>query len=245
MITPSSTRPLRTIVALPLVATATLMLAFGTLALLSSPAGAANGCGTYSFGFDGTRLLNDGISNSAGPFAADIPAGTYTVTLVSHDHHDTQVDVPSQLGEQYHVVLDSGYISPASSDIPDATNNMTTTFAGQQIGASAEISVRHVGTQGINSVDVICVGFTPEAIAEPVVEEPEQDISVPLTLVRDPEVTPPPAIDAEVKGVVESPLPVAAQLAITGPSTQAITLLIVGFALIAIGALLTREGKRA
>lgn len=245
MTTLSSTRTLRTIVALPLVAMVTLMLAFGTLALLGSPAGAADGCGTYSFGFDGTRLLNDGISNSAGPFAADIPTGTYTVTLVSHDHHDTQVDIPSQLAEQYHVVLDSGYVSPASSDIPDTANNMTTTFAGQQIDASAEISVRHVGTQGINSVDVVCVGFTPEAIAEPVAEEPEQDILIPLALARDPEVTPPPVIEAEVKGIVESPLPATAQLAITGPSTQAIALLIVGFVLIAVGALLTREGKRA
>jgi hypothetical protein len=264
MTTPSSARPLRSIGALTLVATATLLIALGTLALVSAPAGAADSCGTYSFGFEGTRLLNDGISNTAGPFPADIPAGTYTVTLVSHDHHDTQVDVPTQPGEQYHVVLDSGYVSPASNDIPDAANGMTTVFTGQQIDASTEIGVRHGGAQGINSVDVVCVGFTLEATVESVVEfpaveepaveeptptreavEPEQDISVPLTLTRDPEVVARAAVEPEVKGIVQSQQPVVAQLAITGPSTQAVTLLIVGFVLIALGALLTREGKRA
>ena len=263
----SSTQPLRKIVALPLVATATMLIAFGTLALFSSPAGAADSCGTYSFGFEGTRLLNDGISNTAGPFAADIPAGTYTVTLVSHDHHDTQVNVPSQLGEQYHVVLDSGYISPASNDIPDDSNAMTTVFVGQEIEASSEIGVQHAGAPGINSVDVLCVGFTLEATVESAVElpavdepvapappeptpapeviEPEQDISIPVTITREPDVVARAVVEPEVKGIVESPQPVVAQLAITGPSTQAVTLLIIGFALIALGGLLTREGKRA
>lgn len=184
--------------AMALIAIATLLLAFGTLALISPPAGAQNGCGTYSYGFAGTRLLNDGISTSAGPFAATIPAGTYTVTLVSHDHHDTQVDIPSQTGEQYHVVLDSGYVSPPSNDIPDTATTITTTFTRQVISASTTISVKHAGAPGINSVDVLCVGFTPEAVAEPVTEDaPTPDLPA----------TPPPTVPPLEQITVETPAP--------------------------------------
>lgn len=251
---------------------ATVLVALGTLTLASAPAGAAEGCGTYSYGFSGTRLLNDGISNTAGPFPADIPAGTYTVTLVSHDHHDTQVDVPSQTGEQYHVVLNSGYVSPPSTDIPDSITTMTTTFTGQVIGNSTTISVKHAGAPGINSVDVLCVGFTPEAVVdatvEPTVEKPpappaalEQPPAT--TPVAEPTPTPNPVVEApapepttvpvvavpeviepEVKGVIETPAPPIAQLAITGPSTEAVALISLGLALIIIGGLLIREEKR-
>ncbi len=140
------------------------------LSLLAvTPAGAQSGCGDYSYGFEGTRLLNDGISNSSGPFEIDLPAGTYTVTLVAHDHHSTQPDVPSQANEQYQVVLDSGYVSPASTDIPDDADTTTTVFTGQVIGQSNAISVQHIGAPGINSVNVVCVGFTVEAaLVEPV-----------------------------------------------------------------------------
>lgn len=146
-------------------------LVFSTLALsiAMTPASAQSGCGDYSYGFEGTRLLNDGISNSAGPYPIDLPAGTYTVTLVAQDHHSTQPDIPSQANEQYRVVLDSGYASPASTDIPDDADTTTTVVSGQVIGRSNAISVHHIGTPGINSVNVVCVGFTIEAaLVEPV-----------------------------------------------------------------------------
>lgn len=264
---PSHTRqPL----ALVCLGVATVLLALGALAVVSTPAGATEGCGTYSYGFTGTRLLNDGISNSAGPFPADIPAGTYTVTLVSHDHHDTQVDVPSQTGEQYHVVLNSGYISPPSTDIPDVQTTITTTFTGQVIGASTAISVTHAGAPGINSVDVLCVGFTPEVVVEATVEPAAEKPPAPPAALEQPPATKPvsepvpappaaivptqdpepapvvagPEVEPEVKGIVETPAPPIAQLAITGPSTEAIMLIGLGFALIAIGGLLVREEKR-
>lgn len=147
-----------------------------TLSTLTAvPAGAATGCGTYSYGFEGTRLLNDGISTSAGPFTIDLPAGVYTVTLVAHDHHSTQPDVPSQTGEQYHVVLDSGYVSPASNDIPDDVDTNTTVFSGQVMKQSNAISVEHAGAPGINSVNVICVGFTLEESAPKIVDSSAED----------------------------------------------------------------------
>ena len=176
---------------------------FALPVLVAGPAGATTGesagaCGELSFGFGGTRLLNDGISTSAGPFPADIPAGTYTVTLISHDNHTTQVDGETQPGEQFQVVLDSGYTSAPSLDIPDDVDTVTTVLTGQQINDASAISVQHGGVPGINSVDVVCVGFT--------LEQPEEPAAVPdptpePVVVPDP--TPEPGPSTEVDPTIE------------------------------------------
>lgn len=229
------------------VAAAATLLAAIVIPALGATAGASDACGQYSYGFTGTRLLNDGISDMAGPYAIDLPAGTYTVTLVAHDHHDTQVGIPTQPAEEYVVVLDSGYTSPPSTDIADDATVTTTVFTGQVIGASTAITVRHGGVPGINSVDVVCVGFTPEAdsdalIEEPV-EEPVQDISDPVGVVRDPEIVPPAEITPEVKGTIETP-PASPQLALTGPGVYAQTMVLFGLVMISVGALLLRRERR-
>jgi LPXTG-motif cell wall-anchored protein len=247
---------------LALVVTAALFMAV-LIPALSATAGASAGCGQHSYGFTGTRLLNDGISDMAGPYSIDLPAGTYAVTLVAHDHHDAQVGVPTQPGEQYVVVLDSGYTSPPSTDIADDATVTTTIFPGQVIGASTSITVRHGGVPGINSVDVVCVGFTPEADSDAVIEgpsipaddvpaqpdieapaeEPVQDIGDPVGIVREPEIVPPAEITTEVKGTVEAP-PAAPQLALTGPGAHAQTMVLLGVVMISFGALLLRRERR-
>ena len=289
MTTLTSKRCPRQVIGAILTAMAVVLLATGTFTFLSAPAGAASECGDYSYGFAGTRLINDGISTSAGPFAIDLPAGTYTVTLVSNDHHDTQINAETQPGETYHVVLNSGYVSPASTDIPDDLNDMTTTFTNQKIEASTTISVKHSGVPGINSVNVLCIGFTPEAAIAPISETPvpEEPVKLPVvdtpievappTAIVDPpaEVTPPAAVvnppveatpptdllippvveerpvEPEVKSKVELPPveaqvdpPAITQLAITGPSTQAMALLGLGLLFILLGGLLIRGEKQ-
>ena len=132
-------------------------------------AGASETCGEFSFGFEGTRLFNDGISNSAGPFPIELPAGTYDVTLVAFDSHSAQSSVETQPGEQFTVQLDNGYVSPPSLDIPDDADSTTTVHGSQEIPTAASaISVHHLGVPGINSVDVVCVGFDPIADTTPV-----------------------------------------------------------------------------
>lgn len=224
---------------------------------LFAAAGAADGCGTYSYGFTGTRLINDGISDVSGPYPIDLPSATYTVTLVAHDHHDTQFGIPTQPGEQYVVELNSGYTSPPSIDVPDDQTMTTTVFPAQKIAASTSITVRHGGMPGVNSVDVVCVGFTPEAEADPVVETPTidppavsqpietptQDIGDPVSIVREPQITPPAVVEPEVKGTVETP-PLTPQLAITGPSAFAQMLAAVGFVMIALGVVLVTRSNR-
>lgn len=122
-------------------------------------AGADGGCGEYSFGFTDTRLINDGISNSAGPFPIDLPAGLYDVTMVGKDNHTT-TPYSDQPGERWYVDLNNGWQSPLTDDLPDDMDMMTTALAAQTISASTAISVHHAGEGNVNSIEVVCVGFT-------------------------------------------------------------------------------------
>lgn len=238
------------------------------LVVQTSPASANPGCGTYSFGFTGTRLINDGISNSAGPFNIELPGGTYDVTVWFGDHHDQMAD-PHQPNEQFHVRLDSGYTSPATPDLPDDANAGTHTFDRQTVSPASQITVLHRGLGGVNSINVECVGFTPIAAPAPAPELPPtpvlpampelpgQDIGDPAMIERPPpDMTPaPPPVEQvkpvvpiaepepvpEVLGAVEEPPP--AVLALTGTNQ---TLLLINGAMLSIGVglLLRRTVRR-
>ena len=94
-------------------------------------AGAEGGCGEYSFGFTSTWLINDGISNSAGPFPIELPAGTYDVILVGRDDHSTKA--PSdQPGERWYVDMNNGWQSTLTDDLPDDSDTMTTSLPARQ-----------------------------------------------------------------------------------------------------------------
>ena len=140
---------------------------FGALSIAAATLVAPNaadaqaGCGELSVEFDGVRLLNNGVDNNAGPFAINLPAGTYDVTLIGYDFHNEQPNVGTQPGEQFVVALDNGYVSPPSIDIPDDVNSSTVTHGGQVISSGASsLTLRHLGVPGVNSVDPQCVGFT-------------------------------------------------------------------------------------
>ena len=241
-------------------ATAVLVTIGAVLAAGTGGASASDSCGEYSFGFLGTRLLNDGISNSAGPFPIDLPAGNYDVTLRSFDDHAAHPGQHEQTAEQFVVRLDSGWVSPPSVDIPDDDNWATTVHRGQTIEHSTAISVHHLGQGGVNSVEVLCVGFTPVADVQTRVEEPVADPEPsapvdPLSLQRpqpepaataepiDPQyLTRPvsPEIEPEVQGQVET----GPVLALTGPPT-ALPLALAGGVLVTIGsAFLGLERRR-
>ena len=201
---------------------AAVTLAFSGAALFgtAATAGAAStGCGEFSFGFEGTRLLNDGISNTAGPYPIDLPAGTYTVTAESFDDHAAHPGQLDQTAEQWIIVLDSGYVSPATSDVPEDGNWVTDTFTDQTIDASTSITLRHLGEGGVNSVSPMCVGFTtvapapiaePDAPIEPPVVDPvpttEVPLELPLVVVEEPQIAGPLA-PVEIAGPVAPEAP--------------------------------------
>lgn len=151
-----------------------LVLVASTFFTSVATASAADSCGEYSHGFSGTKLLNDGVSTSSGPYPISLPAGTYDVTLVSYDDHLSGAYHGPQPAEQWFVELDSGWVSAPSADIPDSQEWATTIHGAQMIPASSAITVRHLGVGNVNSVEVVCVGFTP-VVEEPIVEETDVD----------------------------------------------------------------------
>jgi hypothetical protein len=215
-------------------------LALGALALTSESLDATTGqCGEYSYGFTGTRLINDGISTSAGPFAIALPAGTYDIEMWSNDNHPTPDYQTDQIEEQWYFMLDNGYVSPVTLDVPNDQQAIVTSVGEVTLDAATAISVHHrlVGTSP-NSVNVECVGFTPV----------EVEISPPVSpSTTEPQILPPPStpttepttvvttIPTEVKSEVVTP-PIA-QLAVTGNDgalTQlGLLLVLVGVALVA------------
>ena len=131
-----------------------------TIAAASGPAAAAANCGTISFSFEGTRLINDGISHRAGPFTINLPAGNYDVVLRSSDTHSEQTDQVDQEAERWWFELDSGWQSVATTDLPDELDANMTLLMAQEIPASSSITLHHLGQGGVNSINPLCVGFT-------------------------------------------------------------------------------------
>ena len=131
-----------------------------TVAAASGPAAATANCGTISFSFEGTRLINDGISHRAGPFAIDLPAGTYDVVMRSSDSHSEQAEQVDQEAERWWFELDSGWHSVATTDLPDDLDANMTMLMAQEVPASSSITLHHLGQGGVNSINPLCVGFT-------------------------------------------------------------------------------------
>lgn len=223
------------------------IMAAGILVTSAGAVGAASeGCGSTSYGFTGTRLLNDGISDSAGPFTIDLPAGTYDITMRSNDNHPSPDYQVEQTQEQWYFSLDNGYVSPPTLDVPADQTEITTTLGPVELEAATAITVHHLGEGNINSVNVECVGFT---LAAPVVAGPATTTTVavappataapttvaqvaPETTTEAPAaVTTTEAPETEVLAVTETPQ--IAQLAVTGRTNNFLVGL--GIVIFAIG----------
>ncbi len=208
--------------------TVVALLVVGGLTLTAGALGAASQeCGSFSYGFTGTRLLNDGISMSAGPFTIALPADTYDITMLSNDNHPEPTYQNDQTQEQWFFELDSGYTSTPTNDIPNDQTTMITTIKNVKIDSSTAITVKHLEQGVINSVNVECIGFTPStvAIAGPTTPTSKPAVTAPTT---DAAVT---TVPVAVKGKVEV-APVA-QLAVTGARSTAMIML--GFVLVGLG----------
>lgn len=229
----------------------------------TTAAGASLNCGQHSFGFVGTRLLNDGISTTAGPYSIELPAGTYNVMMSSYDAHDEHPGQIDQPYEQWYFTLDSGFTSPLSTDVPDDATTTVDTFENMVIGAATSITVHHRGLGGINSVEPLCAGFTPvveqpapvvDSSSTPGPSTPDSGNEV-IDLVRPIDETP----SVEVKPAVESrrtelvppvgmvAIPMtdtAPQLALTGPSSQLWLAALSGASLVLLGVAMVIQGRR-
>jgi hypothetical protein len=233
---------------------AALAIASTTIVGTATTASATMGCGEYSFSFEGTRLLNDGISDTAGPFTITLPAGTYDIALHSFDDHVAHPGQTDQTQEQWYFQLDNGYQSPTTTDIPDDDTFAADTFSNVTIPTDATtITVHHLREGGINSVAPLCVGFTTTQTRT----QPELDTAIEIAGPQAPfqplPVTNAPTITVEVEAVTEiaappavAPAPVVEtpQLALTGPTTTW-TMIATGVTLIALGTALTAHQRRS
>lgn len=230
----------------------TVVAAIGAAVLVGggATAGAADGCGTTEVSLQGVRLLNNGVDDVAGPFPIDLAPGTYDITMRSRDAHDEHYQ-PEQENEQWYFTLDSGYTSAPSTDISTDQNNSSTNLSAQEIGASTSVTVHHLRSGGVNSVDPICIGFTTALAADDEAPAVADDVSVVEEEISLPEEVAPEPVEAEVKGIVEVPGPSsqlvppisqvnrpaavqaaqapAPQLAITGPSATTTSALLGSF----------------
>ena len=172
------------------------------------------GCGEFSYGFDGLQLSNDGSHSVAGPFEVELAEGSYDVIFQSSSSASNDTgESQDNNSQQWFVVLDSGYVSPVTSDITDDASYVVDVFEGQAIATSTSMTLQHVGGAGPNIVDPICVGFTPSREAVQVPDVPVDDspiqIAGPVLTTHDSEVIDSEVIASEPAVEVESAVEVA------------------------------------
>jgi len=152
-----------------------LALVVAILGLLVTPGAMAqtSACvGDYDVTI-GTVLLNPnaGFSPSEATIAltTPIPAGDYTLAMVSYDDHTSKFDQYAQVNEQWYLqLLDATgaivYQSGVSPDLPDPQDWLTFNTTATVTGDAVSLRVVHaaIGTN-INSVVAECAAFTAVA----------------------------------------------------------------------------------
>lgn len=150
-----------------------LSLVIAIVGLLAAPGAMAqtNTCaGDYDVTVEALLLNpNAGFSPSEATVAltTPIPAGDYTLAMVSYDEHSKKVvDQSDQLNEQWFMqLLDAAghvvYQSGASPDLPDADDWLTFNTTATLTGDAVTMRVVHaaIGTN-VNSVVANCAAFT-------------------------------------------------------------------------------------
>lgn len=160
--------------------TMTLPGRFSALALLIAlmglvvvpAAGASSDACTSDFEVDVDALLlnpNAGFSPSEATvsLATPIPAGDYTLAMVSYDDHSNKtMDQSDQVNEQWYLqLLDATgsvvFQSGVSPDLPDDQDYLTFNSSATVTGEAVAMRVIHAAIgDNVNSIIADCVGFT-------------------------------------------------------------------------------------
>jgi LPXTG-motif cell wall-anchored protein len=126
----------------------------------------------------------------AGPFAIELPAGTYDVYLTSRDSNHAQAYDPSQVEESYYVEGFFGgasvWQSPAISDLPDDVVSLTQLVASDaKIPELDAVVAVHAGYPNdiANSVESVCVVFVPKS--EPTQPTTSTVVEIPKSALGD------------------------------------------------------------
>ena len=153
-----------------------LVVTLGLTALVAAPAALADNhicTDTHSVG-SGALLLNpnSGMSPNEATvtLAAPLPAGEYSLTMVSFDDHDAKlVDQSDQINEQWYLQLldaqgNAVFQSEVSPDLPGDQNWLTFNSSASVTGEAVTMRVAHAAIgDNVNSVVAVCAGFEPIA----------------------------------------------------------------------------------
>lgn len=124
---------------------------------------------TYVVNFPAKTLFsNQGASNSYVATAANIPAGTYNITLHAYDDHSVHGG-QNQQNERYFIIATkhngTTFTSNPSADIAETSDTATTLVNSNveftsQINNIKAVHFGYPGTGNYQSIDPICVKFT-------------------------------------------------------------------------------------
>ena len=103
-------------------------------------------CVDVSVNFDdaGLGALSKG-QTTLGPLSLDLSAGTYDVVLISSDPTHAPGAFTDQQNESWFIVLDNGYTSPKTPDIPDAELSVTVVVENVDLGAATAVTAVWAG----------------------------------------------------------------------------------------------------
>ncbi|MGI9648882.1 MAG: SdrD B-like domain-containing protein [Acidimicrobiia bacterium] len=150
-----------------------LAIVIAILGLLAAPAVAAESAacaGDYNVTAQ-ALLLNPNAgfapSEATVALASPIPAGDYTLSMVSFDEHSAKdVDQSDQLNEQWYLQLRDAqggvvYQSGVSPDLPDAQDWLTFNTTATLTGEAVSMRVVHAAIgDNVNSIVAHCAAFT-------------------------------------------------------------------------------------
>lgn len=100
-----------------------------------------------------------------GPYATNIPAGTYDIAYVSYDDHSVHGGQNQQFEQWYIEGYANGvkvYTSTSTTDVPEDSDYLVGSFDRAVMPAIDSIVIRHVLDHNLapQSVEAVCVGFT-------------------------------------------------------------------------------------
>jgi LPXTG-motif cell wall-anchored protein len=149
-----------------------LAIVTAILGLLAAPAVADDSACAGDYNVAAQALLlnpNAGFTPNEATvaLATPIPAGDYTLAMVSYDEHSAKVvDQSDQLNEQWYLqLLDSQggvvYQSGVSPDLPDAQDWLTFNTTATVTGEAVSMRVVHAAIgDNVNSIVAHCAAFT-------------------------------------------------------------------------------------
>ncbi len=121
-------------------------------------------CSDVTVGAGGVELLTRGPT-SIGPVAISLPAGTYRLVMSSTDPAHMPGFQGDQTNERWNFVLDNGYASPITPDLPTDQTSATYDMGVADLAAASSLTFVHHGVPP--SADSVFPSVTFQCVTPP------------------------------------------------------------------------------